>query len=399
MRITHVTDVFLPRIGGIEVQVAGLAHAQADARRRVTVITATPSATGPAVEEPVPVVRLSGRRGSMFGPPVRSIRAAVARSLPDVLHCHTSLLSPLAVSAVRYGVLAGIPTVVTVHSTWGAPIRAVYGWADGLSRWSGWPVVWTTVSTSCVDAMRPLLPAGELVLVPNAIDVRAWAGAAQGVRPGTGVHVVAVGRLAARKQSMNLLRVLRGARERLPATIGLRATIVGEGSERARMLQYLARYGMSGWVRMTGALSPGGVRDVVCGADVFLAPARLESFGIAALEARTAGVPVLARAGTGIADFVRHGREGLLARSRAEMVEGLVRLAVDPGLRASIALHNQRVVPWRYDWPAVLSALDGCYEQARNLCSRPALSLAPDGAGSTTNPVRPGLRVQSPGHG
>jgi glycosyltransferase involved in cell wall biosynthesis len=142
------------------------------------------------------------------------------------------------------------------------------------------------------------------VLVPNAIDVPYWAAAGHHDGGHPGLHVVAVGRLAARKRVMDLLRVLRAARGALPAAIGLRATVVGDGPERGRMLRYLAHHRMSGWVHLVGGLSPGGVRDVVADAEVFLAPATLESFGIASLEARAAGVPVPARAGTGIADFV-----------------------------------------------------------------------------------------------
>ncbi|WP_197043207.1 glycosyltransferase [Saccharothrix sp. NRRL B-16314] len=41
MSIIHVTDCFLPRLGGIEVQVAGLAQAQASSGEEVHVVTAT----------------------------------------------------------------------------------------------------------------------------------------------------------------------------------------------------------------------------------------------------------------------------------------------------------------------------------------------------------------------
>jgi phosphatidylinositol alpha 1,6-mannosyltransferase len=391
VRITHVTDVFPPRIGGIEVQVAGLARVQARAGHRVTVVTRSPPGAGSGVDASLSVVRLSAGAGGWL----RCLSAEVARSRPDVLHCHSSLVSPLAVGAARYGALAGVPTVVSVHSTWGAPIRAVYRWVDRLSGWSAWPVVWTTVSTPCIEVMRPFLPAGHLRLVPNAIDVPCWASSRTGVRAGPGLRVVAVGRLAARKRSMDLVRVLRAARDRLPEAIGLRARIVGDGPERGRMLDYLARHRMSGWVRLVGGLSPEGVRDVLGGAEVFLAPATLESFGIAALEARAAGIPVLARAGTGIADFVGHEREGLLAASRAELVDGLVRLAVDPGLRCSIAVHNRRVVPWGYDWPAAMSAIDRCYAQAASLRDGRLVTPARAGVGSTTSRARPGLRARS----
>ena len=75
--------------------------------------------------------------------------------------------------------------------------------------------------------------------------------------------------------------------------------------------------------------------------DVFVAPANLESFGIAALEARCAGLPVVAKAHTGISEFVNHDKEGLLATSDADMVHQLNRIVRDAELRRIIAAHNR----------------------------------------------------------
>ncbi len=67
--------------------------------------------------------------------------------------------------------------------------------------------------------------------------------------------------------------------------------------------------------------------------DLFVAPAFLESFGIAALEARCAGLPVLAMRGTGITEFVADRREGLLADGDAAMAAALVEISRDAELR------------------------------------------------------------------
>ena len=97
-----------------------------------------------------------------------------------------------------------------------------------------------------------------------------------------------------------------------------------------------------------------------------MAPARLESFGIAALEARTAGLPVIASAGAGIREFVATEREGLLTDTDADMVAALVRLAGDPELRASIAAHNRAVAP-DMSWPHVVARCERAYGRARSL--------------------------------
>ena len=101
-------------------------------------------------------------------------------------------------------------------------------------------------------------------------------------------------------------------------------------------------------------------------ADVFLAPAELEAFGIAALEARTAGLAVVARRGTGIEEFVEDGVDGLLVADDAEMTEAVVQLAEDSRLLDAMLTHNRAVRP-RFGWDDVLRAADAEYARARSL--------------------------------
>ena len=112
------------------------------------------------------------------------------------------------------------------------------------------------------------------------------------------------------------------------------------------------------------------IRGVFAGADVFVAPANLESFGIAALEARCAGLPVVAKSRTGIREFVEHGQEGLLADTDRDMVDQLVQLVVDAELREKITTFN-REVPSPVDWSDVVEANVAAYRTAIGLV-RPA---------------------------
>jgi phosphatidylinositol alpha 1,6-mannosyltransferase len=130
------------------------------------------------------------------------------------------------------------------------------------------------------------------------------------------------------------------------------------------MAWYLRQYAMEEWVTLSGRLDRRQVGAVLADADLFLAPARRESFGLAALEARLSGVPVVAYADSGIASFVVPGKEGLLATTSAELVGAVVRLARDGALRASVADHNRVSVPEHCSWPVVLAAFDEGYAQA-----------------------------------
>jgi glycosyltransferase involved in cell wall biosynthesis len=129
------------------------------------------------------------------------------------------------------------------------------------------------------------------------------------------------------------------------------------------MESYLRRHRMTDWVELTGQLDQPAIRRVFDDADVYLSPATLESFGIAALEARCAGLPVVAFAGTGVADFIEHERNGLLVDSDAEMVAAISRLVREPAVRDRLTAHNLSTESG-FGWPSVLRACEQVYRQA-----------------------------------
>ncbi|MFB9892457.1 glycosyltransferase family 4 protein [Planobispora takensis] len=380
MRILHVSDCYLPRLGGIEVQVADLVRMQREAGHEVEVATATPG-------EPLPGVhRIVAKLP--FDLPVHPtgtghlLRLMAARR-PDMVHVHTGAVSPFAWMGVRAAARARLPVVVTVHSMWDPVTRGLYRGLRLLFEWHRWGLVGTAVSEAAARPIRAVAGRGVPVhVVSNGLDVSGWRPQGEvrparapeaseavrgpgGVADGEAVHVVAVGRLAPRKQPVRLLRLLKEARARVPSEVPLRATIVGDGPARAQMERYLRANGMTGWVSLPGRYSREQIRALLASADVFVAPAPRESFGLAALEARSAGVPVVARAQSGVADFVHQGKEGLLGRSFDDLVSSVARLARDRDLRESIAAHNRETEPVASSWPAVLEGFDRCYEQAR----------------------------------
>jgi glycosyltransferase involved in cell wall biosynthesis len=177
------------------------------------------------------------------------------------------------------------------------------------------------------------------------------------------VTLVSVMRLAPRKRPMHLLKMVRQVREQLPPGIRLRLVVVGEGPERSSMEAYVARHELTDVVELVGRRTRDEIRGHFARSDVFVAPANLESFGIAALEARCAGLPVVAMARTGIREFVANGTEGLLAQSDRDMVTQLLRLVREPELRQRIAAHN-REVPSAVDWGDVVEANVAVYRRA-----------------------------------
>ncbi|PPK97641.1 glycosyltransferase involved in cell wall biosynthesis [Kineococcus xinjiangensis] len=357
MRVLHVSDCYLPRLGGIETHVHDLTAVQRAAGLDVRVLTATPAAQ-PGTEDgtEVGVVRLAPR--DLLDPrrPGALLRSALEAAEADVVHVHSSVVSPLAWAAARQARGLGLPVVATLHSM----VRDGAA-TTGMRRALGPAVVegirWTAVSRV---AARPLQEAlGQPVSVlHNGIQPALWRPGPHPRPPGAGrevVTLVSALRFARRKRPHALLRLLAAVRRDVGPHVELRAVLMGDGPMWAAARRRVRALGMAGWVEMPGRCTREEVRHVLARGDVYLAPARLESFGLAALEARCAGLAVVAFAGSGVEEFVRPGVEGFLARDDDDMAAVVSRIAAQPEVLAAVRAHNLGTEP-AMTWPQVLRA-------------------------------------------
>jgi glycosyltransferase involved in cell wall biosynthesis len=378
MRILHASDAYLPKQGGIEIQVSDLARRQAETGHDVTVLTCAPDLSGrrrrtgvgvPDPEPPAPGGAVPELRVGIPwwtpGGANEQVYAILRRDRPDVVHAHLSVLSPLSILVVRAAARERIPVVMTLHSLWwlATPLYAI---AHVLLGWGRWPVAWTAVSELAAAPLRRIVGRrGEVTVLPNGVEPADWWVEPVGRDPRE-VVVVSVMRLAARTTRSRASGRLRAARRALPADVRLRLVLVGEGPLQDRVERTVRRYGLAADVELPGRLDRAGIRELYRRADVYIAPATLESFGIAALEARCAGVPVLARRRTGIADFIVHGVEGLLARNDRALVRELALVAADARLRERMLRHNRSVRP-EAGWGEVLQRCELAYKAAEEL--------------------------------
>jgi glycogen synthase len=382
-----LTDCYPPRLGGIESQVRDLARHLVLAGHEVEVFTATAGPDGErrgatvVGDDGVTVHRLSiplpgGIPVNPFAP--REVRRRLDAGGFDVAHAHLGVVSPFATDLVPVALDAGLPVAATFHCVFDRT-ASLFRAVGHLTRWARRGVALNAVSGMAATRVASVAGDAQVEVVPNGVDVAWWReGADEGraeegradARPGGGtasgthptVHVVTAMRLASRKRPLATLSVLRGARAVLDPAVRLRATIAGEGPQRRLMERYLRTREMP-WVELPGRLDRPALRRLHQGADVYLSAARLEAFGIAPLEGRSAGLPVVAPRGTGVDDFVTDGVEGLLAESDVLLAGALAHLAGDAGLRARMRAHNLSVPPAQ-GWDGVVAATLREYHRA-----------------------------------
>jgi len=374
VKIAMLTDCYLPRLGGIEVQVHDLASRLIERGHEVVVFTATPGSRGERggfVDHVngVAVHRLALRLP--FELPVNPLapgllRQRLASGGFDVAHVHMGVVSPFAVDCTRVTTDMGLPTAMTWHCMLG-PFEPFFRVAGYVRGWAASGVAMNAVSAVAAEPLQRVVGSSGIVTVlPNGIDVDRWAMASQEMparEAGDGVRVVSAMRLAARKRPLPLLRTMARVRALVPADIGIRLEIFGDGPDRRRLERFIAAHDMGGWVRLPGRVTREELQHQYAASDIFVAPAPLESFGIAALEARTVGLPVVGRCGSGVQEFVTDGLNGYLAQDDAALAGAIARLITEDRLRESMKAYNRSTAPDQA-WARILDGAQGEYRRA-----------------------------------
>ena len=365
MRVALACDWFLPRQGGIELHLRDLALALREAGIDARVLTTT---RGADVVDGVPVHRLrtplAPGAGFAFTPgAIAAIGRAIREAEFDVVHAHASVISPVAFAAAIAARRAGLPSLITFHSMLHRG-SFVLGASEALFGWSERGVVLSAVSSVVAEQVARWIPGASVGVLPNGIDATFWrAGEANHAPEGEVVFASAI-RLSRKKRPVRLVRAFGEAVRFVAGAPSMRLIVAGEGPERPAMLRLAAELGVADRVELPGQLSRADLRALYARSHAFVLPSERESFGIAALEARAAGLPVIAMLASGVRDFIRHGTDGLLAHDEAELTRHISRMALDGAFRDYVR-HRNASSALPYDWSDVRAMHLALYDHAR----------------------------------
>jgi glycosyltransferase involved in cell wall biosynthesis len=363
VRVALVCDWFLPRMGGIELHLRDLAIALRASGVDAEIVTTT---RGDEAVDGVPVRRvraaLAPGSGFAFTPGgLQAVSAAIATGRFDLVHAHASVVSPVAYVGAVAASRSGMPSLITFHSMLhrssfllGAS-ESLFGWAEGR-------VVLSAVSSVVADQAARWIPGASVGVLPNGVDAAFWRASAP-ARAGAEIVFVSAMRLSRKKRPLQLVRAFADASRFLAGTPAMRLIVAGAGPERDAMARLAAELGVGERVELPGQLSREALRTLYARAHAFVLPSERESFGIAALEARTAGLPVIGMLASGVRDFIRHGVDGLLATNHDELARHIARMALDAPFREYVAHRNGVNVP-PYDWSTVAEMHRALYELA-----------------------------------
>lgn len=359
MKVVHVVRQFHPSIGGMEEVVLNIARQhRAVADDDVRVVTLDRLFTAPATTlareahyEDLPVTRIP-YRGSTRYPLAPSVLATLGAA--DLVHVHgiDFFYDFLAVSRP----LHGKPMVVSTHGGFfhtGYASRLKKVWFNTLTRASALAYR-RVIATSENDGdmfSRVVAPA-RLRVIENGVDVGKYAG--QGAQV-PGRTLIYFGRWSVNKGLMETLDLLKALIALDPAWRLIVAGREYDFSE-ADIRAAIATRGLAAHVDLHVSPSQEQLRLLMRQAQLFVCLSRHEGFGIAAVEAMSAGlIPVL----SDIPPFARLSGEsgqGILV-DRDDPIGAAVRverlaleLERDFGRRREAAMAYVE----RYDWRHVV---------------------------------------------
>jgi glycosyltransferase involved in cell wall biosynthesis len=423
-RVLMLSWEFPPRIvGGISRHVDELSRALVRAGVEVDVLTAhhpgapreeetTPGLrvlrAGPAPVEPADFI---GEIHQLdFGLLERFLtfqRNSLGYREYDLIHAHEWLVG-FAARALRFGL--EVPLVATIHATESGRNGGIHTRmqqyihsVEWMLTYDAWRVICCSRAMASEVEQALQVPADKVRVIPNGIDpkrLRCKSSAAELARfrrrwaRDDERIVLFVGRLVREKGVEILIDALP---EVLSSHPQAKLVVAGAGSREHLMARARAK-GLGQKVAFTGFVSEDLTR-LYAVAEVAVFPSLYEPFGIVALEAMAAGVPVVASDVGGLREVVTHGVTGIhtWASNAHSLAWGIRQVLADGALAARLRRKARQEVMARFHWDGIAEQTISVYEEALGLARVPAPEVTLDAEAAPVYRRTPAPEAVGPG--
>jgi glycogen(starch) synthase len=308
----------------------------------------------------------------------------------DLVHAHDWLVT-FAARTLKHS--QRLPLVATIHATEAGrnqgihtPLQSYIHSLEWLLTYDAWRVICCSQATSGELTSGLQVPADKVCVVPNGVDparlqcadrpkelaaFRArWAGSREKI-------VLFVGRLVREKGVEVLI-------EAMPEVIAAHPEaklVVAGGGWQGHLRERAAGLGLGHKVAFTGFLPEEDLPRLYAVADVVALPSLYEPFGIVALEAMAAGVPLVTSDIGGFREVVRHRQTGLQtwANNPHSLAWGINLVLSDPALANRLRRAARREVEQRFQWDGIARQTLAIYQEVVSQSERAAAPAAGPG--------------------
>jgi len=176
------------------------------------------------------------------------------------------------------------------------------------------------------------------------------------------LQIISVGRLTTAKGHMILLQSLA---DLLQKGHKIHLTLIGDGSERNPLEDFVHRQQLTASVTFLGALNHDQTHARLAQTDIFALPSFAEGVPVALMEAMAMEIPCVSTRIAGIPELIQNEVEGLLvsASSSEELAAAIERLVVSPDLRRQFGSAARAKVISSYNLNENISRLADAFER------------------------------------
>ncbi|HEX4796208.1 MAG TPA: glycosyltransferase family 4 protein [Humisphaera sp.] len=384
MRVVHVTDTFLPKIGGAEIAIDQLVRAMGGLGVECIVLAKRNRGVSGDVDVPYRLQRFSRARSDVWaGAWLDWNLSRLVRKLGPVDAVIGHHAFPPGYGAVRFARRHGIPAIVYPR---GGDIYYTSRLRRKRLAWRR--LTWTLANASAVVCASAAMEAiareiagaqSPIVRIPNGVNFEELRADSSTSRLQADPRlrdpfVLGLGRVIERK-GLHLL-VDAFAKGAAPPW---RLVIAGDGRDLPALRARAASLGDR--VVFTGMVEGADKRWVLRHCQFMAAPSLEESFGNAALEAMACGKPVVVSGASGLAEFVNNGEGGIVVPvGEVEPLAAALARYTTTDLSAASAAAERAAQ--EFTWPSIARQYIALIEQLVGRTFKPAIH--PDPLSPTT---------------
>lgn len=293
----------------------------------------------------------------------------------DLVHTHDWLTS---FAAIQYKQAYKTPLLATIHATergrgrgnLGSEMACRVNDAEWRLVYEAWRVICCTQYMEREVADYLQAPKNKIDVVPNGVDPRPFQ-ALDGLDL-TSLRaryafaeeklVFFIGRLVVEKGAEILVRAAPAVLQEMP---NVRFVIAGRGPETAHLQQVITKLNLQAHVTMAGFISDDERDKLFKTADCAVFPSLYEPFGIVALEAMAARVPVVVSEVGGLREVVQHGETGITIypNNPDSCAWGILHTLQNPQWSAMRVANAYQKVLSVYNWQTIAAQTTAVYQR------------------------------------
>jgi glycosyltransferase involved in cell wall biosynthesis len=292
----------------------------------------------------------------------------------DLIHAH-EFFQFCSLTACRVAQKRRIPFILTQHGYGGLPLKKSIWLPFVLYKktFGGYVLQKADmIITLTQAAKRALVSDGisekKIVVIPTGVQTDLYKPSNPSLFPDYGISdeekvILFVGRLVENKGVHILLRAFYAVQKKV---IDVRLVIVGGGNLEGYLHSLAQRLGIEKKVLFLGKIPQEKMPYIYSGADVFVLPTLYsEPFGIAAIEALSSGIPVIASNIGGLKEIVCNNEVGYLVNPGDSIMleKFLIRLLLNDNERNRLARNARQKALEKFCWEKIGRKVSELYQR------------------------------------